>query len=78
MRGDEVIDQGDIVVTDHRIVAVGPKGSVKVPERSQSHRCDGENDRSRVSSTPMPTGRRFDAACSICRTGAFSPTSPMA
>jgi hypothetical protein len=32
MRGDEVIAQGDIVVTDHRIVAVGPKGSVKAPE----------------------------------------------
>jgi Tol biopolymer transport system component len=32
MRGDEVIDGGEIVVTDHRIVAVGPKGSAKVPE----------------------------------------------
>ncbi len=32
MRGDEVIDEGEIVVTDHRIVAVGAKGSVKVPE----------------------------------------------
>ncbi len=32
MRGDEVIAKGDIVVTDHRIVAVGPKGSVKAPE----------------------------------------------
>ena len=32
MRGDEIIDGGDVVVTDHRIVAVGPKDSVKVPE----------------------------------------------
>ena len=32
MRGDEIIDQGDIVVTDHRIAAVGPKGSVKAPD----------------------------------------------
>jgi Tol biopolymer transport system component len=32
MRGDEVIPDGDIVVTDHRIVAVGPKGSVKIPD----------------------------------------------
>ena len=31
MRGDEVIAEGDIVVTDHRIVAVGRRGSVKVP-----------------------------------------------
>jgi Tol biopolymer transport system component len=32
MRGDEVIDGGDVVVTDHRIAAVGPKGTVKVPD----------------------------------------------
>jgi Tol biopolymer transport system component len=32
MRGDEVIAEGEIVVTDHRIVAVGHKGSVKRPE----------------------------------------------
>ena len=35
MRGDEIIPEGDIVVTDHRIVAVGPKGSVKVPEEAK-------------------------------------------
>jgi Tol biopolymer transport system component len=32
MRGDEVIPEGDIVVTDHRIVAVGKKGSLKIPD----------------------------------------------
>jgi Tol biopolymer transport system component len=32
MRGDEVIEGGEILVTDHRIVAVGAKGSVKPPE----------------------------------------------
>ena len=32
MRGDEVIAEGDVVVTDHRIAAVGPEGAVKVPE----------------------------------------------
>jgi WD40 repeat protein len=31
MRGDEVIESGDIVVRDNRILAVGPSGSVKVP-----------------------------------------------
>jgi Tol biopolymer transport system component len=35
MRGDEVIGEGDIVVTDHRIVAVGPKGSVKIPDKAK-------------------------------------------
>ena len=32
MRGDEVIAEGDVVVTDHRIKAVGPTGKVEVPE----------------------------------------------
>ncbi len=31
MKGDEVIADGDIVVTDHRIAAVGKRGSVTVP-----------------------------------------------
>ncbi|MCH7904324.1 MAG: PD40 domain-containing protein [Armatimonadetes bacterium] len=31
MNGDEVIESGDIVVTDNRIVAVGPKGTVAKP-----------------------------------------------
>ena len=31
MKGDEVIERGDIVVTDNRIVAVGPKGKVQTP-----------------------------------------------
>jgi hypothetical protein len=31
MRGDEIIAEGDIVATDHRIVAVGATGSVKAP-----------------------------------------------
>ena len=32
MRGDEVIDNADVVVRGNRIVAVGPRGSVEVPE----------------------------------------------
>ncbi|HEX6057604.1 MAG TPA: amidohydrolase family protein [Gemmatimonadaceae bacterium] len=31
MRGDEVIENGDIVVRDNRIVAVGARGSVQIP-----------------------------------------------
>jgi imidazolonepropionase-like amidohydrolase len=31
MKGDEVIDRGDIVVTDNRIVAVGPSGKAPIP-----------------------------------------------
>lgn len=32
MRGDEVLERGDVVVRDNRIVAVGPMGSVAVPD----------------------------------------------
>lgn len=31
MKGNEVIESGDIVVTDNRITAVGPKGTVQIP-----------------------------------------------
>ncbi|MBI3264144.1 MAG: PD40 domain-containing protein [Acidobacteria bacterium] len=31
MKGAEVVERGDIVVTDNKIVVVGPKGKVKVP-----------------------------------------------
>jgi Tol biopolymer transport system component len=31
MRGDEVIERGDVVVRDNRILAVGPAGSVAIP-----------------------------------------------
>jgi hypothetical protein len=32
MRGDEVIEDADVVVRDNRIVAVGPAGTVEIPE----------------------------------------------
>ena len=31
MKGDQVIAKGDVVVTDNRIAAIGPSGSVRVP-----------------------------------------------
>ena len=31
MKGDEVIEKGDVVVTDNRITAIGPKGKVTIP-----------------------------------------------
>lgn len=31
MKGKEIIDNADIVITDNRIVAIGPRGQVKVP-----------------------------------------------
>lgn len=31
MKGDEIIERGDIVITNNRIVALGPKGKVTIP-----------------------------------------------
>lgn len=31
MKGDEIIEKGDIVITDNRITAIGPKGKVTIP-----------------------------------------------
>jgi Tol biopolymer transport system component/imidazolonepropionase-like amidohydrolase len=31
MRGDEIIPRGDVVITDNRIAAIGPKGKVTIP-----------------------------------------------
>ncbi len=41
MRGDEVIPSGDIVIRDNRIVAVGAKGSVKIPAGAQTEDVTG-------------------------------------
>src|SRR5262249_17368474 len=32
MKGDQVIPNGDILVTDNRIVGIGPRGSVTIPK----------------------------------------------
>ena len=34
MRGDEVIERGDIVIRDNRIEAVGPRGRVTIPDEA--------------------------------------------
>ena len=41
MRGDEVISRGDIVVRDNRIAAVGPTGSVEIPEGAEVRDMSG-------------------------------------
>ena len=42
MRGDEVIPRGDIVVRDNRIAAVGPSGSVDIPEGAEVRDMSGK------------------------------------
>jgi WD40-like Beta Propeller Repeat len=50
MRGDEVIDDGEILVTDHRIVAVARRGALELPPRAKvRHR--------------LPVGRRGRGRC---------------
>ncbi len=42
MRGDEVIPRGDIVVRDNRIAAVGPTGSVEIPDGAEVRDMSGK------------------------------------
>ncbi|WP_405284205.1 amidohydrolase family protein [Gaopeijia maritima] len=41
MRGDEVIDDADLVIRDDRIVAVGARGSVDIPEGAEVRDVSG-------------------------------------
>ena len=42
MKGEEVIERGDVVVTDNRIAAVGPAGSVTVPQGAREIDAGGK------------------------------------
>ena len=42
MKGDEVIARGDIVITDNRITAIGPSGSVKIPAAAVVRNLSGK------------------------------------
>jgi hypothetical protein len=41
MRGDEVLERGDLLIRDHRIAAVGPSGSLEVPEGTEVRDLSG-------------------------------------
>lgn len=41
MRGDEVIERGDIVIRDNRITAIGPSGSVDIPSDAEVRDMSG-------------------------------------
>ena len=41
MRGDEVIENGDLLVRNNRIVAVGEAGSVEIPEGAETRNVTG-------------------------------------
>ena len=45
MRADEIIPEGEIVVTDNRIMSVGAAGSAKVPDGARGRRCVQDDDR---------------------------------
>ena len=42
MRGDEVIERGDILVVNNRIQSVGKSGSIKVPAGTKTIDCAGK------------------------------------
>lgn len=42
MRGDEVIESGDIIIKDNRIAAIGASGEVKIPDGAKSFDMSGK------------------------------------
>jgi Tol biopolymer transport system component len=42
MRGDEVIERGDVVIRDNRIIGVGPSGSVAIPNGAEVRDMSGK------------------------------------
>ena len=42
MNGDEIIPEGDIVVTDNRIAGIGPTGTVTYPADAPVHDMSGK------------------------------------
>jgi len=42
MKGEEVIEQGDVVIENNRITAVGSSGNVKIPDDAQKFDCSGK------------------------------------
>ena len=78
MRGDEVIPEGDDRRDRPPDRGRRARGLGQGARGGQGHRRHRERPSCPGSSTPTPTGRRSAAACSTCRTGASSPTSPTA
>ena len=76
MKGTEVIPQGDVLVTDNRIAAVGKRGSLTAPAGTRTINVAARRS-CRASSTRTRTcGRR--AGCIKPRCGSTWPTSPTA
>jgi len=42
MRGDEVIERGDVVIRDNRIIGVGPSGTVTIPDGAEVRDMSGK------------------------------------
>ena len=52
MKGDEVIEKGDIVVTDNRIVGCRAEGQGRDSRRCEDRRCHRQDDHSRLRRRP--------------------------
>lgn len=42
MRGEEIIEDGDIVIRDNRILAIGPSGSIEIPPQAEVRDMTGK------------------------------------
>ena len=61
MRGDEVIENGTVVIEGDRIAAVGPTAAVSYPGRNADDRRQRQDDHPRPDRRPLA---RVDGAAS--------------
>jgi hypothetical protein len=73
----QVIEKGDIVVTDNRITAIGPSGTLTVPAGARRDRRHRKDNSAPASSTRMRTCASR-TACIAIPCGVTPPTSRMA
>jgi hypothetical protein len=63
MRGDEVIPNADIVVTDNRIAAIGKRGNVSIPRGAVIKNLEGENSDARFDRRSRALDGKSGAGC---------------
>ena len=78
MKGDEVIEDGVVVVEGNRITAVGKRGAVADSGRSEDDRRHRARPSCPASSTPTTTAPSAPTASPRSRTGTATPRSPSA
>ncbi len=78
MNGDEIIEDGVVLVEGNRIQAVGKRGTVAVPAGAKTDRRVRQDGPAGIDRRPLPRRLRLATASRRSRTGSRTPRSPSA